>query len=391
MDAEVGSAAHDLVGAVDQARGRRARRRREPPRVRHRARRRQAGRRRHGRDATDRHKGDDRRAGPRDDAARRIAARDARPARASAATTSRSCREDGYFGRLRQLVPQAARSTARLVRRSTIASSTSRARRSRSRAGCASIDYGKEGDVDGHRGRASRNVSYTRQRSPSATRSRRARRRSTRSAASTRSSRCRRRRTSATRNVAARRDRPHAQLLHALDSRSRSSAGPSSRCRRRPSAGPFLVGGGGDVTVAAKYFAGGVLPGAPGQLVRQRDPDVVHAAEPRRLRVRQLAAVVGLSRLVTTTTATAARQAAAVVESRRQDRCDGRARAAHGLLVGEAVDADDRSSANASVQRRQPPDSGRRRRRSSSIRRRSTSASRRSGRSSRRARRSTST
>ena len=29
------------------------------------------------------------------------------------------------------------------------------------------------------------------------------------------------------------------------------------------SQGPFLVGGGGDVTVSAKYYAGGPLPGAP--------------------------------------------------------------------------------------------------------------------------------
>ena len=81
-------------------------------------------------------------------------------------------------------------------------------------------------------------------------------------------------------------------------SRSRSSAGPSSRCRRTRATGPFVVGGGGDVTVDAKYFAGGAAARRAGQLVRHREPDLVHAAEPRRLRVRPVDAVVGLSRLV---------------------------------------------------------------------------------------------
>src|SRR5690606_14205137 len=37
---------------------------------------------------------------------------------------------------------------------------------------------------------------------------------------------------------------------------------PEFEVSAQAGAGPFVIGGGGDVTVAAKYFAGGVLPGA---------------------------------------------------------------------------------------------------------------------------------
>ena len=82
-------------------------------------------------------------------------------------------------------------------------------------------------------------------------------------------------------------------------SRSRSSAGPSSRSRRSASQGPFLVGGGGDVTVSAKYFAGRPARRRAGRPGRSARPDQLHAAQPRRLRVRRLAAVVGADRAST--------------------------------------------------------------------------------------------
>jgi hypothetical protein len=43
---------------------------------------------------------------------------------------------------------------------------------------------------------------------------------------------------------------------------------PSSRSAASASTGVLVIGGGGDVTVDAKYFAGGGLAGARGQLVR---------------------------------------------------------------------------------------------------------------------------
>ena len=70
---------------------------------------------------------------------------------------------------------------------------------------------------------------------------------------------------------------------------------PEFEVSAQASQGPFLVGGGGDVTVDAKYFAGGPLPGARRDVVRDRAQTRLHAAEPRRLRVRRLATVVGLS------------------------------------------------------------------------------------------------
>ena len=138
VEREVGSAAHDRVGAVDEARGRRARRWREPARVRDRPRDRQAARGRRARDPAVRHHRQDRRAGPRDDAARRRAQRG----------THYCARDEGRRRRVRSPrtdgtgTTTAAGTSSRATSSSpgtssTIASCTSRARKSRSRAGCA--------------------------------------------------------------------------------------------------------------------------------------------------------------------------------------------------------------------------------------------------------------
>ena len=69
VEGELSGAAHDLVGAVDQARRRRLCRRRQPDRVRDRPRDRRAGRQRRARDPAARPDRDDRRQGHGDDAA----------------------------------------------------------------------------------------------------------------------------------------------------------------------------------------------------------------------------------------------------------------------------------------------------------------------------------
>ena len=132
-------------------------------------------------------------------------------------------------------------------------------------------------------------------------------------------------------------------------SRSRSSAAPSSRCRAQASQGPFLVGGSGDVTVNAKYYAGGPLPGAPVNWYvtasqtsftpPNRDDYVFGSWEPW----------WGYHGFVRRGAAAAALQAAEDVVARGQDRRDRRARAAHGLPVARIRRCRCRCSANASV------------------------------------------
>ena len=142
-------------------------------------------------------------------------------------------------------------------------------------------------------------------------------------------------------NVAVRDAGPASRLRTRTASRSRSSAGPSSRSRAQASQGPFLVGGGGDVTVDAKYYAGGPLPGAPVNWYvtasqttftpPNRDDYMFGEWEP-------WWGYRGWS--TTTRAAAAATSAPKTLDARGQDRRDRRARAAPRLPVGEAGDAD---------------------------------------------------
>ena len=272
------------VGAVDEARRRRVRRRRQPDRVRDRARDRQAGGGRRARDPAVRHQG-------------------ARPT----TRASRRCRSaSGGVKGAHYLIAQARRRRRvrrrrrRLLERVRQLGQADRGRRSLAwyviddrkmykpgeevslKGWLRTIDYGKDGDVGGLGGAVT--VGHA-TRSP------------TRSGNEI-----------AQGLDAGQRGRRLRHQVHAAeDAEPRLRVRPASRRRaamtssythgfqieefRRPefevtaqaSQGPFLVGGGGDVTVNAKYYAGGPLPGAPVQLVRHREPDQLHAAEPRRL------------------------------------------------------------------------------------------------------------
>ena len=81
-------------------------------------------------------------------------------------------------------------------------------------------------------------------------------------------------------------------------SRSRSSAGPSSRSARRRARGRSSSAAAATSRSTRSTTRGGPLPGAPVDLVRDARRPRLHAAEPRRLHVRRVGAVVGLSRLV---------------------------------------------------------------------------------------------
>ena len=172
-------------------------------------------------------------------------------------------------------------------------------------------------------------------------------------------------------------------------SRSRSSAGPSSRSRAgEPGAVPRR-------RQRRRHGQREVLRGRSaarraGQLVRHREPDELHAAEPRRLRVRRAGSRGGAIAAGTTTSGGARYAAAEELVARRQDRRDRRARAAHRLPVAQPGDADV-GHRERERDRRQSPDVvgvGGADRPSVVA---ATSASRRRSRSSRRARRSTST
>ena len=190
------------------------------------------------------------------------------PGRARAATTPRSSPTTTAAGTTTAAwIKQPRGDAARLVRRSTIARCTSRARTSRSRAGCArsitaraATSAALAGAVDGGR----RTRSPTRSGNQIAT---------------------------GTAQVDAvggfdtkftLPKTPNLGYAH-VELRRRAAAIGGSYAHafqieefRRPefevsahaSQGPFLVGGGGDVTVDAKYYAGGPLPGAPRRLVR---------------------------------------------------------------------------------------------------------------------------
>ena len=106
------------------------------------------------------------------------------------------------------------------------------------------------------------------------------------SAASTRSSRCRPRRTSATRasSLVAR-----AANVRRTTSASKSSGGPSSRSRRTPAPGRTSSPARAPMSPSTRRTTAAVRSPAPTcSWAVAREPDVVHAAESRRLQVRRL-------------------------------------------------------------------------------------------------------
>ena len=221
---------------------------------------------------------------------------------------------------------QRARAAARLVRRSTIASCTSPARRSRSRAGCARSTTARTATsvrarVAGHvQGRWTVGNQIAR-----------ARRRSI--AIGGFDTKFTLPKTPNLGYASVDFEARRGSYVPRIRSRSRSSAGPSSRCRRTRATGRSSSAAAVTSIVSREVLRRRPAAGRAGQLVRHREPDHVHAAEPRRLRVRPVA-----------------RRGGAIAAGATDDGDDGdddsvrRSRAQPGQLVVRGQDATARAS-----------------------------------------------